>query len=160
MRPNDRAWRPSAAALLFAAALVPAVAADKPCGAADAAGAEKAADAVTSWGALQKAVRDFGHCDRDKAAPLFTDALLRVLIDGWPNLAQGEAILDKDPALREWVAVRLSGKAIAPEDAKSVTDLAKGNCPKGRAATCEFLLDAQNRGKPMEMPKLMQVPKT
>ena len=43
MRPNAPAWRPSVAALLCAASLLPAAAADKPC-----AEAGKAIDGVTS----------------------------------------------------------------------------------------------------------------
>lgn len=39
--------------------MIPAAAADKPCN-----DAGKAFDAVTSWPALQKAVADYGHCDK------------------------------------------------------------------------------------------------
>jgi hypothetical protein len=159
MQTRDRAWRLSAAAaFLLAATVFPAAAADKPCSKSDAALAEKAIDAVTTWAALQRVVRDYRHCDTGQAASLFSESLMRVLIDGWPKLADGEAIMAKDPEFRDWVGLRLSHPSIAKEDARSLRDLAKGSCPKPRAATCDFLLESLSAGQPMTMPKLMDVP--
>jgi hypothetical protein len=157
MPSRDRAWRLSAAALILAAAL-PAFAADKPCTKDDAALAEKAADSVLSWAALQRVVRDYRQCDQGELAKLLTDALMRVVIDGWPKLAEGAAAFDKDSEFREWVGRRLGSPAVNPDDAQAIRDLARANCPKGRTATCDFLLDSVNAGKPMEMPKLVEPP--
>jgi hypothetical protein len=157
MRPNDRAWRPSAAAFLLAAAILPAVAADKPCSSADAANAEKAIDRVTSWAALQKAVRDFGHCDKGQAGEYFSEALMRVLISGWPQIRDAEPILDKDAAFREWLLNRLASPTLAKDDADSIRGLAKGSCPKGRDKLCADLLAGLEAGK-ITAPKLMEWP--
>jgi len=41
---------------------------------------------VTSWAALQRVVHDYGHCDKGPAKDLFTEAVLRVVISGWPKV--------------------------------------------------------------------------
>ena len=157
MRPNDRAWRLSAAAFLLAAAVLPAAAADKPCSSADAAKAEKAIDQVTSWPALQKAVRDFRHCDQGQAAEYFSEALMRVLISGWLQVGEAEAILDKDTAFRDWLMARLASPLLAKDDADSIRGLAKNNCPKGRDKLCADLRAGLEAGK-AAAPKLMDWP--
>jgi hypothetical protein len=159
MPTRDRAWRRSAAALFLAAAALPATAADKPCTKEDAALADKAIDSVTSWAALQRVVRDYRHCDTGPARATFSEALLRVVIDGWPRLADAQPILDKDEAFRDWVSTRLGSPAIGAEDAQAIRDLAKANCPKGQSRTCESLLSALEAGKPLPTIQFAPPPK-
>ena len=155
MPTRDRAWRRSAAALLLAAAALPAAAADKPCTKEDAALAEKAIDSVTSWAALQRVVRDYGQCDAGPARAQFSEALLRVVIDGWPRLADARPILDADKPFQEWAMTRLGSASIAAEDAQAIRDLAKASCPKGQSRTCEDLLAALEANKPLAPLQMM-----
>jgi hypothetical protein len=141
MNRNDRAWLRSAACLLLAATMT-AVAADKPCSTADAANAEKAIDRVVSWQALQKAVRDYGHCDTGTAAEYFTEALLRLLVGSWQKLDQADMVLDSDPAFRAWVLKRLSNPGLPKDDIDAVHNLSQGSCPIGRGKLCEAIHDA------------------
>jgi len=159
MRPRDPAWRLSAAAFLLAATIIPPAAADKPCSPADMASAEKAIDNVTSWAALDRAVRDFGHCDRGRAAELFTEALLRVVIDGWPKIGEAEPFLGPDSPFREWTTRHLSSSALSKEDSESVRGLAKSSCPAGRAQLCEYFREALEFGKPLVMPTPIEIAK-
>lgn len=152
MRPRDLAWRPSAAAFFLAAAIFPAAAADKPCSDAD-----KAIDGVTSWSALQKAVADFGHCDKGPTADLFTEAILRVVISGWPKVGDAGPILDKDAAFRGWLMTRLSSPALSTQDSAEIRDLAKSSCPKGQQKVCGDLLSAVEMGRALSAPELMQI---
>jgi hypothetical protein len=153
MRPNDRAWRLRAAALLLAAAAFPAAAADKPC-----AGADKAIDGVTSWGALQKAVQDYGHCDKGPTADVFTEAMLRVIISGWHQVGDAEPIFEKDPAFRGWLNRRLSSPALSSQDTAEIRDLAKASCPKGRQKICADLLSVVEMGRSMSAPEILLLP--
>ena len=153
MRPTDRAWRLSAAALLLAATAFPASAADKPCTEAD-----KAFDGVTSWGALQKAVADYGQCDKGKTADVVTDALLRVVISGWPRVADAGPILDGDAAFKSWLNRRLSNPDMAAEDSREIRDLAKGSCPKGQDKVCSQILSAVEMGRMLSAPDLQLAP--
>lgn len=152
MRPRDRAWRLSAAVLILASAILPAAASDKPCSSAD-----KAIDGVTSWAALQKAVQDYGHCDKGPTADVFTEAILRVIISGWPKVGDAEPILAKDADFRAWLNRRLSSPSLATQDSGEIRDLAKSSCPKGREKLCADLLSAVELGRTMSAPELLQL---
>ncbi|HEX4944387.1 MAG TPA: hypothetical protein VFV55_08535 [Usitatibacteraceae bacterium] len=152
MHPRDRAWRPSAAAFLLAAAILPATAADKPCSSAD-----KAIDGVTTWAALQKAVQDFGPCDKGPTGDLFTEAILRVIISGWPQVGDAEPILEKDKAFSDWLNRRLSSPSLSTQDTAEIRDLAKASCPKGREKVCAQLLSAVEMGRALSAPELLQL---
>lgn len=155
MRPRDRAWRLSAAAFLLAAVAIPAAAADKPCSEAD-----KAFDGVTSWGALQKAVADYGRCDKGPTADIVTEALLRVVISGWPKIADAGPILEKDAAFKSWLDRRLSSPDLATQDSREIRDLAKSSCPKGQDKVCAEILSAVEMGRAISAPELMALPPT
>jgi hypothetical protein len=152
MRPRDREWRLDAAAALLAASILPAAAADKPCTEAD-----KAFDGVTSWAALQKAVGDYGHCDKGKTAETVTEALLRVVIGGWPKIGDAGPILEKNESFRNWLDRRLSSADLPPEDSREIRDLAKASCPKGQEKVCASILSSVEMGRAFSAPELIQV---
>lgn len=153
MLPRDRAWRLSAAAVLLAAAVLPAAAADKPCTEAD-----KAFDGVTSWAALQKAVHDYGHCDKGATAGIVTEALLRVVISGWQKIGEAGPILEKDAAFKSWLGRRLSSPDLATDDSREIRDLAKASCPKGQDKVCGEILSSVEMGRALSAPDLMLLP--
>jgi len=122
------------AALAFASA---AVAADKPCTKADAAAAEKALDRVVSWGQLNTAWRDFRHCDKDAIGELYTDALLRLIVQ-WKDIETAAAAMQKDAQYRDFVYAHLKTPA-AKDDLEAVYSRTKSNCPAGLEAFCAEL---------------------
>lgn len=132
--------------------MLPAAASDKPC-----TGADKAADSVTTWAALQKAVADYGHCDKGRTAEIFTEAILRVVISGWPQIAQAGPVLGKDPAFRSWLVKRLSSPTLATQDSAEIRDLARSGCPKGQEKVCEELLSAVETSRAVAAPELLQI---
>ncbi len=152
MRPNAPAWRLSAAALLVATAMTPALAADKPCS-----DAGKAIDRVTHWAALQKAMHDYGHCDKGPTGEAFTEALLRVYISGWPKVGDAGPILEKDAAFKSWLDRRLSSPDLSPQDSGEMRDLAKSSCPKGQDKLCADFLSTIEMGRALSAPELMQI---
>jgi hypothetical protein len=152
MRPNDREWRLSAAAAILAASILPAAAQDKPCTEAN-----KAFDAVTSWAALERAVTDYGHCDKGPTADIVTDALLRVVIGGWPRVGEAGPILDKDPKFKDWLGRRLSSPELPTQDSGEIRDLAKASCPKGQDKVCAEILSNVEMGRALSAPELIQV---
>jgi hypothetical protein len=151
MRPRDRAWRLSAAAILLAA-LLPAAAQEKPCD-----GAGKAFDAVTSWHALQKAVQDFGHCDKGATGEIVTEAVLRVVIGGWPKVGEAGPILEKDAAFKKWLERKLSSTDLPTQDSAEIRDLAKSSCPKGQGKVCGEILSAVESGRALSAPEMLQL---
>jgi len=110
-------------------------AADKPCGKADAAAAQKAIDMVVTWQQLHKAWQDYRHCDGEPAvADMFTDALLRMAV-AWKNVNELAAGM-KDPQYRDFVYKHLKSDA-AKDDRESVYSRAKKDCPSGQDAWCD-----------------------
>jgi len=132
--------------------MLPAAAADKPC-----ADADRAVDAVTSWAALEKSFQDFGHCDKGPTADVFTEAILRVVIGGWPNVGDAGPILEKDTAFRGWLVKRLSSPSLPTQDTAEIRNLAKSSCPKGRQKVCADLLSAVEMGRALSAPELLEL---
>jgi hypothetical protein len=124
--------------LLCCAALAAAPAfAQKTCSKAEAANVEKALDRVNSWPGLYKAYNDYRHCDRDNTADVFTDAILRLMVD-WKNIDALAASVAKDPAYKTWMENHLLSPA-AKDDLASVHSRAKTMCPASQAAYCADL---------------------
>lgn len=127
---------------LLALALVAATgafAAGKPCSPNDAKAAEKAIDKVVDLSQLEKAYRDYGHCDSGPVADQFTDALLRLVVDWKDPEALARAM--KDPGFHGFVIAHLKSDA-AKEDRPTVYSRAKTGCPRGEDLFCAELADA------------------
>ena len=143
-------------ALAFAAAAMSlaAQAQDKACSKTDAVAAEKNVDMVVSWGQLQKAWRDYRHCDTGPVSETFTDAVLRLAIE-WKNVdALGEAM--KDAQFKSFVMKHLKGAAEPDRDA--IYSRAKASCPANHAAMCAELAEVVKRQVKTEPPAPPQPP--
>lgn len=125
-----------AAALLLA---TPAFAADKPCGKADAANAQKSLDRAANWAQMHKAWQDFRHCDADATAEQFTDALMRLIID-WKNVDAFAGTVQKDAEFKKFVHRHLQSPA-AKDDLEDVYARARTKCPSGQDAFCAELAE-------------------
>lgn len=147
MRPEPKAWRLSAAPLLALALALPAAAQDKPC-----AKAGESVDKVLTWTALRIAVKDYGHCDKGETKEIFTDALMRVAVGGWPKVAELGPLWE-DAAFRGWIVKRLEDPASPKGDIDDLNDLAGASCPKGMLKVCEQLQVAINKGREAAAPK-------
>jgi hypothetical protein len=115
-------------------------AADKPCSKADAANAEKAIDKVLNWPQLHKAWQDYRHCDTDKVAEGFTDALMRMMVD-WKGVDQLAGAMQKDPQYKEFIYSHVKSPA-AKDDHTMVYSRVRTGCPKGQDEFCAELADA------------------
>ena len=113
--------------------------ADKPCGKADMANAEKALDRVLNWPQLQKAWQDYRHCDTNKVADDFTDALMRMMVD-WKAIDSLAAAMQKDPEYKAFIYAHISSPA-AKDDHEMVYSRARTGCPKGLDEFCAELAD-------------------
>ena len=127
---------------VFAAALP--VQAQKACSKADAANAEKAIDRVVNWQGLQKAYQDYRHCDTDAVNDVFTDALLRLMVE-WKNVDAVASAVAKDPEYKGWIHKRLASPA-AKDDRESVYSRAKASCPAKQDAFCAELAEVVKGG--------------
>lgn len=114
-------------------------AADRPCSKADEAAASKAIDRVVDWGQLRKAWQDYGHCDKGPVADLYTDALMRLMVE-WKGV-QALAGDVKDKAYHDFVIAHLKSDA-AKDDRDSIYSRAKASCPAGLDAFCGEIAEA------------------
>ena len=126
-------------AVLACLAISGAHAADKPCTKADAANAERAVDRVLNWPQLQKAWQDYRHCDTDKVAENFTDAVMRLMVD-WKAMDSFAAAMQKDPEYKAFIYAHINSPA-AKDDHEMVYSRARTGCPKGLDEFCAELAD-------------------
>jgi len=133
------------------AALAPfaAAAQDKPCTPADEKKAEQTADRVSSWDQLYKAWQDYRQCDKGNVDEVFTDALLRLMVD-WKNVDRIAASVEKDRDYRDFVHRHLNSPAAKP-DLDAVYSRAKMSCPKGLVNCCKDITMTAKPFAGMEM---------
>jgi hypothetical protein len=131
-----------AARLLLAAALCIAGAASAApaCSASDAAAATKAIYRIEGWAALHKAWKDYGRCDSGEVADLYTDALLRLMVD-WKDMGTLADAMAKDAPFREFIIAHLRSEA-AKDDRPMVYSRAKASCPSGLGDFCTEIATA------------------
>ena len=128
------------AALAFAcaAALALPAYAQKECTKADMAAAEKAVERVVNYSGLNKAWKDYGHCDTGPVEEVFTDAILRLMVE-WKNV---DIIAHdmRDAGYKKFIYKHLSSPA-AKDDRQSIFSRAKASCPVTQGQFCEELIE-------------------
>jgi hypothetical protein len=122
------------AVVMFGAAALCAAAQEKPCPPAEATRAEQGVDRVVNWVQLYKAYQDYRHCDKGNVSELFTEALLRCIVE-WKNVEGLAKPMEKDADYRAFVVKHLASPE-AKGDLNDVYSRAKMNCPKGLEAFC------------------------
>ena len=132
---------------IFAAVLAafPAVAQEKACSPAEMAAAEKAVDRVTNWMQLYKAWQDYRHCDKGSAEDVFTDALLRCLVE-WKGVETLAKQVEGNADYRAFVERHIKSPA-AKDDLQSIYSRAKMSCPKGLDSFCADIAAASTPEK-------------
>ena len=107
--------------------------AQKACSPADAKNAEKVIDNVVTWAQLHKAWKDWRHCDTGPVAEVYTDTILRLMVD-WKNTdALAETL--KDAEYKSFLQAHLKSPA-AKDDQYAIRSRATQSCPKGQDAMC------------------------
>ncbi len=122
---------------LAGALALAAQAQDKPCPAADAAKAEKAIERVVGWGSLQQAWRDFRHCDSGANAELYTDAILRMMVE-WREVEVLAEAVRQDGDYKAFIHRHLRTPA-ANDDREAIHSRATLSCPARLEAFCAEL---------------------
>ena len=138
----------TAIALLLFLASIASFAQDKACRPADAASAEKSIDRVVNFQQLYKAFQDHRHCDQGQVAEVFTEALLRCIVE-WKGVEGLAGPMEKDPDYRAFVFRHLQSPA-AQGDLQSIYSRAKMNCPKALEGWCAELASAAKPAQPFQ----------
>lgn len=126
--------------VLACAALAAAPAfARKECSRADAAAAEKAVDRVVNYSGLLKAWKDYAHCDSGPVTDLFTDAILRLMVE-WKDVDTIAQDMQANAEYKKFVHRHLRSD-MAREDRPSIYSRAKASCPLTQGAFCSELIE-------------------
>ena len=128
----------SAAIALAALACTPALA-QKECSKAESAAAEKAVDRVVNYPGLLKAYRDYGHCDQAPVSEIFTDAILRLMVE-WKDVDTVAQDMGRDAAYKKFIYKHLQSPA-AKEDRQAIFSRAKASCPMTQGQFCAELIE-------------------
>lgn len=123
----------------LALAALPALAQEKACPTAEAAKADKALERVVNWQQLHKAWQDFGHCDSGALDDLFTDTVLRLMVE-WRNVEGLAEPMQKDAKYKAFVHRHVLSPMAKP-DHPSLYSRAKASCPAGLDAFCAELAE-------------------
>ncbi len=134
-RPVRGSWIAVAALAVF-----PAYAQEKACPPGEMTTAEKAVDRVTNWNQLYKAWQDYRHCDKGNVQDVFTDALLRCLVE-WKQVETLAKQVEGSADYRGFVEKHIKSPA-AKDDLNSIYSRAKMSCPKGLDAFCATIAAA------------------
>lgn len=122
-----------------ALAAMPALA-QKDCSKADSAAAEKAVDRVVNPSGLYKAFKDYGHCDKPPVEEIFTDAILRLLVE-WKDADTVATDAQRDGEYKKFLHKHLRSPATGKEDREAVFSRAKSNCPMTQGPFCAELME-------------------
>lgn len=130
------------ASLWIACALVgaaPALAQQKDCGPAD-----KAVDKVVNPTGLYKAFKDYGHCDKPPVEDVFTDAVLRLMVE-WKDADTLATDAQRDSAYKAFLFKHVKSPA-AKDDRDSIFSRAKSNCPMTQGPFCAEVMEVAKGG--------------
>ena len=148
----------AALVIACAAALALPAHAQKECSKADMAAAEKAVERVVNYSGLNKAWKDYGHCDTGPVEEVFTDAILRLMVE-WKNVDTIAQDM-RDPNYKKFIHKHLSSPA-AKDDRQSIFSRAKASCPVTQGQFCEELIEvvkAPPKGKDDLLAPLPTIP--
>ena len=127
---------------------VPALA-QKECSKADATTAEKAVDRVVNPQGLYKSFKDYGHCDKPPVEDVFTDAILRLLVE-WKDAEAFAMDAQRDAEYKKFLHKHLKSPAVSKDDRESIHSRAKSNCPMTQAAFCAEVIEVVKGGAAKE----------
>jgi hypothetical protein len=126
-------------------AALPAMA-QKDCGKADAAAADKAADKIVNAENLKKTWSDYGHCDTGTVQDTFTDAILRLMV-AWKEKDVERLAQDmQDPGYKKFIHKHLLSPE-AKDDRQSIYSRAKASCPMTQGQFCADLMEVVKDSK-------------
>ena len=126
------------ACVAFALAL-PAHGQDKACPKGEAQRAEKAIERVVNWQQLHKAFQDYAHCDQGAIDDLYTDTMLRLMVE-WRNVEGLAGPVQSDAKYKAFIQRHLLSPMAKP-DHPSLYSRAKASCPAGLEAFCAELAE-------------------
>ena len=116
----------------------------KICSPKEAEEADAAVDHLDNWTRVERALKKYGHCDDGSIAEGNSEAVARLLVDGWTTLPLLAELVKRDPALRRFVLCHIDA-TLDTNDLSKIVGFASMQCPTSSALLCNDLLKAAAR---------------
>ncbi len=99
---------------------------------------------IVGWDQLHRAWRDYRQCDGEAISELYTEALLRLIVE-WKNVRGLADPFASEAGYRQFVLKHLRDP-YAKDDLESIYSRAKMDCPAGLDAFCQEIAAAARPG--------------
>ena len=121
-----------------------ALAQSKRCTKEEASAAEDVAATLKSWPAVHDAFVRYGHCDDGAIGEGFSESVVKMLAERWPQIDELRRLITTDAGFRTFVLRHVDPTA-HERDLKRVVENAAQHCPPDAKALCtELERAAQN----------------
>lgn len=119
----------------------------KSCTERDAETADLAIDNLDSWEAIQKNYVAYAQCDDGSIAEGNSEAIARMLIDKWQDIAKLQSLINHDSGFEKYV-VRLIDATLDTDDLHQTITLSPESClTKNKALCVKFIAAAKSAEK-------------
>ena len=103
--------------------------------------AESVAPFIESWAGLQRAYKQYGHCDDGAAGEGFSQTVARLMTGSASPLRQLEVLSQTDPAFRSFV-IRHVDATLSTEQLSTIESRLPDVCPAAGTALCDEIARA------------------
>ena len=108
--------------------------------------AEEVAPLVNTWPALQRAFKQYGHCDDGGIGEGFSESVARLLTNSDPKLHELLKLSKTDPGFRAFV-LRHVDATLLPEQLNAIERQVARNCPSGGELLCRDISSSARKAK-------------
>ena len=116
----------------------------KECTKMEAYAAESVTDYLDSWKSVQRAFRDFGHCDDGAIAEGFDEAISLLWANKWRNLPEMLKYTKENKEFKAFIYKRIWSESVPLERWKKIVKKARKDCPSGGREFCAEVIRADN----------------
>jgi hypothetical protein len=127
--------------IVLSLALISGTTHAKICTERDVEAADLAIDNLDSWEAIQKNYVAYAQCDDGSIAEGNSEAIARMLIDKWQDIAKLQSLINHDSRFEKYV-VRHINSTLNTDDLSQIIMLSSESCPAENKALCSKLIAA------------------
>ncbi len=119
---------------------------DQSCSEEEAISAESVTPFIESWSGLQRAFKQYGHCDDGSIGEGFSETVARLITSSGPKLQELQSLSKTDPKFRSFV-VRHVDATLLPGQLSAIERQMTHSCPRGAKALCNEITASARKAK-------------
>jgi hypothetical protein len=109
------------------------------CATQDARDAEAESSVLSSWEAVYRAFRRYGHCDDGAISEGYSESIGRLLSSEWARVGRLDQLSKRDSQFRRFV-LRHIDETVPSSYLKRIESNAQGRCPSEASLLCQQIL--------------------